>query len=579
MWMLRGRVCRSVLCCVSKNAVYANLTPIVPFRECFSFIPMSPGWRASNVGFGAKEFALSVNGETGDQGIQQSKKGDALTLALRAGVNVIDTSAHFHKGQSEQYVGNVINRQIEEGIVTRESLILVTKAGHHPPVPATSTSPSYPYANLGPNVLAHSLAPAFLEGELTRSLERLGVESVDVFMVNCPERMGADLAKRFTTEKVYDLIGEAFAYLDKEVQRGRITSYGLSSQSLSPSPTATATTLHLPTLLSHLSQSSRTHSPTYPPNLSTVEFPFNILDTATYNRGTYDGAEGVMRHVMRSGLWAVVNRPLLGVSKGARKLVSSPIRGGSGSGEDPSNLDTMTTHLNQLVEMERSLPVLLSMDDSKFLEAFVWGQAIQENITQLLQNPYMGRLYLTSRVAPAVPAACAELKQHGKEAEEWCAEYLAAYTAFASTFLRILDTRQSNDNTNLASLLSSAAKAGAISAGVKGSAPFTPVPNTPTATPSTPSPPPTLQTIALTCARSALALSMPNASTSTPLDEDDEDDEANEPAGTVLVGMHRPEYVRDVLGIVTGDGARGPVPLVSRDVLEDVLECAGQVVV
>jgi aryl-alcohol dehydrogenase-like predicted oxidoreductase len=47
------------------------------------------------------------------------------------------------------------------------------------------------WARLGDNV-AHCLAPSFLEYEITCSLERLGLETIDIFMLNNPERLLLD---------------------------------------------------------------------------------------------------------------------------------------------------------------------------------------------------------------------------------------------------------------------------------------------------------------------------------------------------------------------------------------------------
>ena len=46
----------------------------------------------------------------------------------------------------------------------------------------------------------HCISPRFLEEQITASLERLGLETIDVFMINCPERML--LAKNRVTYKI-----------------------------------------------------------------------------------------------------------------------------------------------------------------------------------------------------------------------------------------------------------------------------------------------------------------------------------------------------------------------------------------
>lgn len=44
----------------------------------------------------------------------------ALEKAIKSGINVIDTSAHFEFGESEEVIGKALNNAIKDGTVTRE---------------------------------------------------------------------------------------------------------------------------------------------------------------------------------------------------------------------------------------------------------------------------------------------------------------------------------------------------------------------------------------------------------------------------------------------------------------------------
>jgi aryl-alcohol dehydrogenase-like predicted oxidoreductase len=50
----------------------------------------------------------------------------ALEKAIKGGINVIDTSAHFEFGESEEVIGKVLNNFIKDGTVTREVFIIIT---------------------------------------------------------------------------------------------------------------------------------------------------------------------------------------------------------------------------------------------------------------------------------------------------------------------------------------------------------------------------------------------------------------------------------------------------------------------
>ena len=55
---------------------------------------------------------------------------EALKAALLSGCNLIDTSTNYTDGSSERLVGQVTSELIESGLLKREELVLVTKAGY-----------------------------------------------------------------------------------------------------------------------------------------------------------------------------------------------------------------------------------------------------------------------------------------------------------------------------------------------------------------------------------------------------------------------------------------------------------------
>src|SRR3954470_2550212 len=55
---------------------------------------------------------------------------EALTLALKSGVNVIDTSTNYMLGSSERLVGDVLGDLFTKGELKREEVVVVTKVGY-----------------------------------------------------------------------------------------------------------------------------------------------------------------------------------------------------------------------------------------------------------------------------------------------------------------------------------------------------------------------------------------------------------------------------------------------------------------
>lgn len=98
--------------------------------------------------------------------------------------------------------------------------------------------------------LKHCIHPAFMRDQLTRSLDRLGLESLDVFLLHNPEyylthsvKAGAgpeELARH--RAEMQRRIFDSFKALEEEISiaagngGGRIRGYGISSNSFSLSP-------------------------------------------------------------------------------------------------------------------------------------------------------------------------------------------------------------------------------------------------------------------------------------------------------------------------------------------------------
>ena len=81
----------------------------------------------------------------------------------------------------------------------------------------------------------HCIHPAFLRDQLTRSLDRLQLETLDVCLVHNPEYFLSDAKKRRSGDlegaraEFYRRLREAFAFLETQVAAGRIGWYGVSS--------------------------------------------------------------------------------------------------------------------------------------------------------------------------------------------------------------------------------------------------------------------------------------------------------------------------------------------------------------
>ena len=147
----------------------------------------------------------------------------ALKAALSSGCNLIDTSANYMGGQSEELVGLLL-REIPDG-----TAFVVTKAGYVSP-------PDHAFLRDHPHILSncaqladgtlHCLDPDFLRFQLEQSLQRLGRNWIDGFLLHNPDyHLDMGVA-------AYQRIGRAFAMLEELARNGTIRFYGISSPSL-----------------------------------------------------------------------------------------------------------------------------------------------------------------------------------------------------------------------------------------------------------------------------------------------------------------------------------------------------------
>jgi aryl-alcohol dehydrogenase-like predicted oxidoreductase len=158
--------------------------------------------------------------------------------AIASGINVLDTAINYRCQRSERAIGRAIADAIEDGDVTREELIICTKAGYIPldgaPPPTREAYREYVQREFySPGVMTpddvvgggHSMAPGFLLHQLERSRQNLGLPSIDVFYLHNPEQQLAVIDPAQFRER----IRAAFQILEERALAGEIGSYGCAT--------------------------------------------------------------------------------------------------------------------------------------------------------------------------------------------------------------------------------------------------------------------------------------------------------------------------------------------------------------
>jgi aryl-alcohol dehydrogenase-like predicted oxidoreductase len=162
---------------------------------------------------------------------------DALSQALRCGaMNVVDTSINYRHQRAERAVGRALAEGVRNGWFPREGVFVSTKSGYLAPDSESGLPPAVWLARevFGTGALRpedvvggeHAMSVPYLRDQLGRSLQNLGLETVDLlYLHNAAEgELQALGARRFE-----ERLREAFAFYEHARRAGRIRWYGLAS--------------------------------------------------------------------------------------------------------------------------------------------------------------------------------------------------------------------------------------------------------------------------------------------------------------------------------------------------------------
>lgn len=260
--------------------------------------------RVSPVGFGGYRVDDRV-----------ARHREALRLALLSGVNLVDTSTNYGDGHSELLVGKVLREMAAAGEVAREDVVVVTKAGY---VQGQNLRDAHQRRKLGdpwPEMTEysrdcwHCISPPFLKDQLSASLGRLAMPRVDLLLLHNPEYFLADAEHRNlplaeARDAFFDRMGRAFEQLEKEVAAGRIGAYGVSSNTFVV-PHEKADAVDLLRLLDLAG-----------PGFAAIQLPMNPVELGAREPIHTTDGRSVLDVAREHGLAVLVNRPLNGFRQG-----------------------------------------------------------------------------------------------------------------------------------------------------------------------------------------------------------------------------------------------------------------------
>jgi aryl-alcohol dehydrogenase-like predicted oxidoreductase len=161
-----------------------------------------------------------------------------IRLAIRAGINLLDTAINYRCQRSERAVGAAVMEAIAAGDARRDELVVCTKGGYvaldgAPPASREAYEEWLERELFAPGILArnelvrggHAIAPGFLAHQLARSRANLGLHTIDLYYLHNPEEqlLGAD---RATFER---RMHAAIELLEERAAAGEIAGYGCAT--------------------------------------------------------------------------------------------------------------------------------------------------------------------------------------------------------------------------------------------------------------------------------------------------------------------------------------------------------------
>jgi aryl-alcohol dehydrogenase-like predicted oxidoreductase len=343
------------------------------------------GWPVSSIGFGG----YRVHADN-------SEHLEALTTAINAGCNIIETSGYYENGNSELLFGRISSHQLHR----------ISKAGY------------------GNSAEDHCISPEFLEKELEKSLKRLNVTKLDGFLLHNPE---AQLATG-NRDKFTHSLKEAFATLERFARNGLIGFYGISSNAIAEPPASEA---HLPLEVFINAAGAESH-------FAIIEFPLNLLE-ATPAITPDNSGKTLLQKAAEYNLGVLTNRPLNAfLPTRVFRLASGRAHHGIDTGGN------LRARLQQAMNAEAHYPG----EEIIPLKEIAWGHIIHRNAKQI-NDPIIWQDNLNNSIHPALRAAFNKLRSvEKKEINNWLADYeplLAQLFKAVTTFLEAAAAEESRN--------------------------------------------------------------------------------------------------------------------------------------
>jgi aryl-alcohol dehydrogenase-like predicted oxidoreductase len=331
--------------------VEATASHTIKFPDLHFSVLGRTGLHVTGAGFGG--YRVSVGVETHRR---------SLELALLSGINVIDTSTNYADGGSEELIGETMLELARSGLIERRAIVTVTKVGYlqgtnyQLAVSRQEAGEGFPEVVEYGEGLWHCIAPEFLHDQLTRSLERLRMTTVDVLLLHNPEyylgwAAQQEMPRDEARAEYYRRIRNAFLHLESEVEKGRILWYGISSNTFPQDPDS-----YEFTSLEEVVRIAEEISPDH--HFGVIQFPGNLYECDFATEPTQSLGRTLMEVARTKDLGVLINRPLNAIVDGG--LVRLADIGGASVESSEQLIDTAITKITE-TEQELSGQIVAAL--------------------------------------------------------------------------------------------------------------------------------------------------------------------------------------------------------------------------
>jgi len=239
---------------------------------------------------------------------------DALKKALLSGINLIDTSSNYTDGNSEILIGEVLSEVVNANLLSRDSVVVVTKGGclqgQNYDLSQERKEEGFPFLELieVKKGFEYCIHPEFIEDQIKRSLDRLKLKAIDIYLLQEPEyylqwAKNKNADKESARNKCYARIKNAFEYLEKEVQKGRIKYYGVSSNTFT-NDTNEFEYISLEKIIGIANEISPFN------HFNVIEFPMNLIEKDAVLKTNQSNKMTLLELAENNNLGVLISRPL-----------------------------------------------------------------------------------------------------------------------------------------------------------------------------------------------------------------------------------------------------------------------------